>query len=121
MEHNEQPVALPKHTRASDAGDMTGKLTMTNLKEQLFSNEGRRKRSAASVRERVDRVTDFATKVDLVIAQYPVEEREEIAELLRILTAKPQQFRLQTSAGAVGSRVVDHEERQKMDLSTLRL
>jgi hypothetical protein len=42
------------------------------------------------IRKRVDRATNFATKVDLVTAQYPVEEREEIAELLRILAAKPE-------------------------------
>ena len=40
--------------------------------------------------KRVDRATNFATKVDLVTAQYPVEEREEIAELLQILAAKPE-------------------------------
>lgn len=62
---------------------------MTSLKDQPFSNEGPRKRMAPPVRKRVDRTTDFATKVELVIAQYPVEEREEIVELLRVLTAKP--------------------------------
>jgi hypothetical protein len=40
--------------------------------------------------KRVDRATNFATKVDLVTAQYPVEEGAEIAELLRILAAKPE-------------------------------
>ena len=34
--------------------------------------------------------TNFATKVGLVTAQYLVEERGEIAELLRILAAKPE-------------------------------
>ena len=34
-------------------------------------------------------------KVGLITAQYPVEEREEIADLLRILAARPKQFRLQ--------------------------
>ena len=93
---------------------------MTSLKDQPFSNEGPQKRMALPVRKRVDRTTDFATKVELVIAQYPVEEREEIVELLRVLTAKPRQFGLQASAGAVGSRVVDHEERLKMELSGLQ-
>jgi hypothetical protein len=68
---------------------------MAGLKERSFSYAGRPKRRAAHVRERVSRAPNFEMKVGLITAQYPLEEREEIAELLRILTAKPKQFRLQ--------------------------
>ena len=63
---------------------------MTSLKSDPFSRNDQRTRIAPLIRKRVDRATTFATKVDLVTAQYPVEEREEIAELLRILAAKPE-------------------------------
>jgi hypothetical protein len=45
--------------------------------------------------ERSDRAGKLETKIDLMAARYSVEEGEQIAELLRILSAKPQQFRLQ--------------------------
>jgi hypothetical protein len=35
------------------------------------------------------RATKFATPVDLMLSRYPADEREQIAELLRILAAKP--------------------------------
>jgi len=63
---------------------------MPSLKERSVSHNDRRTRIAPLIRKRVDRATNFATQVDLVTAQYPVEEREEIAELLRILAAKPE-------------------------------
>ena len=63
---------------------------MPSLKERPVSHNDQRTRIAPLIRKRVDRATNFATKVDLVTAQYPVEEREEIAELLRILAAKPE-------------------------------
>jgi hypothetical protein len=56
----------------------------------IVSHNDQRTRIAPLIRKRVDRATNFATKVDLVTGQYPVEEREEIAELLRILAAKPE-------------------------------
>jgi hypothetical protein len=68
---------------------------MAGLKERSFSYPGRATRRAAHVRERASRAPNFEMKVGLITAQYPLEEREEIAELLRILTAKPKQFRLQ--------------------------
>jgi hypothetical protein len=61
---------------------------MTGLKERSVSHNDQRTHIAPLIRKRVDGATNFATKVDLVTAQYPVEEREEIAELLRILAAK---------------------------------
>jgi hypothetical protein len=64
-----------------------GKLAMTSLK---LRSKGWRTRIAPRIRNGVDRTTNFATKVDLMIAQYSAEEQGEIAELLRILTAKPQ-------------------------------
>ena len=63
---------------------------MPSLKERSFSHNDQRPRITPLIRKRVDRATNFATKVDLVTAQYPVEDREEIAELLRILAAKPE-------------------------------
>jgi hypothetical protein len=68
---------------------------MAGLKEQSFSYAGRPTRRAAHVRERVSRAPNFEMKVGLITAQYPVEKREEIADLLRILAAKPKQFRFQ--------------------------
>ncbi len=44
--------------------------------------------------ERSERVGKLPTRVDLIAARYSAEEREEIAELLRILSAKPPQFRV---------------------------
>jgi hypothetical protein len=73
--------------RLNAMGDTMGKLAMTSLKGR---SKGWRMRIAPRIRNGVDRTTNFATKVDLMIAQYSAEEREEIAELLRILTAKPQ-------------------------------
>ena len=61
---------------------------MANLKEQSFSPEGRLARIAPRVRDRLDRASSFEAKVELVTAQYPVEERQEITELLRILAAR---------------------------------
>ena len=58
---------------------------MPSLKERSVSHNDRRTRIAPLIRKRVDRATNFATQVDLVTAQYPVEEREEIAELLQFL------------------------------------
>jgi hypothetical protein len=63
---------------------------MTGLKERSVSHNEQRTRIAPLTRTRVDRAANFATKVDPVTAHYPVEEREEIAELLRILAAKPE-------------------------------
>ena len=62
---------------------------MPSVKERSVSHNDQRTRIDPLIRKRVDRATNFATKVDLVTAQYPIEEREEIAQLLRILAAKP--------------------------------
>jgi hypothetical protein len=69
---------------------MMRKFTMPSLKERSVSRNDQRTRIAPLIRKRVERATHFVTKVDLVTAQYPVGEREEIAELLRILAAKPE-------------------------------
>jgi hypothetical protein len=66
------------------------RLHHNRLKERAVSHNDQRTRIAPLIRKRVDRATHFATKVDLVTAQYPVEKRREIAELLRILAAKPE-------------------------------
>ncbi len=67
---------------------------MAGSEDTAFSHESRRTRIPARVRRRLDRATSFATKVDLVIAQYSAEARDEIAELISILAAKPQQLPL---------------------------
>ena len=63
---------------------------MPSLKERSVSHNDQRTRIAPLIRKQVDRAINFAMKVDLVTAQYPIEEREEIAQLLRILAAKPE-------------------------------
>jgi hypothetical protein len=45
--------------------------------------------------ERFGRARNRSSRGDLIAAGYSAEEREEIGELVRILSAKPQQFRLQ--------------------------
>jgi hypothetical protein len=45
--------------------------------------------------ERRERGGELPSRLDLMAARYSAEEREEIADLVRILSAKPQQFRLQ--------------------------
>lgn len=65
-----------------------GKFAMTSLKDRSLSHKGRRTRIGPRVRERVGRANNFGTKADLMTAQYSAEEREEIAELLRILATK---------------------------------
>jgi hypothetical protein len=69
---------------------------MPSLKERSVSHNDQRTHIAPLIRKRVDRATNFATKVDLVTAQYPIEERDEIAQLLRILAAKPEAPRCET-------------------------
>jgi hypothetical protein len=56
----------------------------------IVSHNDQRTRIAPLIRKRVDRAINFAMKVDLVTAQYPIEDREEIAQPLRILAAKPE-------------------------------
>jgi hypothetical protein len=58
---------------------------MPSLKARSVSHNDQRTRIDPLIRKRVDRATNFAMKVDLVTARYPVEEREEIAELLQFL------------------------------------
>jgi hypothetical protein len=69
---------------------MMRKFTMPSLKERSVSHNDQRTRIALLVRKRVGRAINFAMKVNLVTAQYPIEEGEEIAQLLRILAAKPE-------------------------------
>jgi hypothetical protein len=69
---------------------MIRKFTMPSLKERSVSHNDQRTRIAPLIRKRVDWAINFAMKVDLVTAQYPIEERAEIAQLLRIRAAKPE-------------------------------
>jgi hypothetical protein len=48
---------------------------MPRLKERSVSHNDQRTRIAPLIRKRVDRAINFAMKVDLVTAQYPIEER----------------------------------------------
>jgi hypothetical protein len=54
-----------------------------------------RLRNTSQSDERSERAGKLATSIELLAAGYSAEEREEIAELVRILSAKPQRFRLQ--------------------------
>ena len=68
---------------------------MSGLRIKAFSRESRMKRVAPSARERVDLRAALPMKANKIIERYSLEEREQIAEILSILSAKPQQFRLQ--------------------------
>lgn len=50
---------------------------------------------APSARKRIDLPAALATRANDIMKRYPLEEREQIAEILRILSAKPRRFRLQ--------------------------
>lgn len=52
-------------------------------------------RLAPSARKQSDLPIALARKADSIMARYHFEEREQIAEILRILSAKPQRFQLQ--------------------------
>jgi hypothetical protein len=54
--------------------------------------------------ERSDREAKLRAKIDLVVARYPAEEREQIGELLRILSAEPP-----WPANGTGLHVVDRK------------
>ena len=73
---------------------------MSGLRIKAFSPESRMKRPAA-----------LAMKANNIIERYSLEERKQIAEILRVLSAKPQQFRLwatdEPTADGIG--VVDNE------------
>jgi hypothetical protein len=58
---------------------------MPSLKERSVSHNDQRTRIAPLIRKRVDRATNFATKVDLVTARYPVEERGDCRSFYEVL------------------------------------
>ena len=62
-------------------------------KRSILDND--RLTNASRSDQRSDRLGELRSSVDLVAAGYSAEEREEIADLVRTLSAKPQQFRLQ--------------------------
>ena len=68
------------------------------------------KRVAPSARKSVDLPAASAKAIN-IIERYSLEEREQIAEILRILSSKPQQFRLWATdePTAARIRVVDSE------------
>ena len=82
---------------------------MPGLKTRAFSHESRMKRVAPSARKRVDLPAALAVKAKNIIERYPLEEGEQIAEILRILSAKPQQFRLQFLGGGDTGPTVQNE------------
>ena len=75
------------------------------------SRERRMKHVAPSARKTVDLPAALAMKADKIIERYSLEEREQIAEILRILSAKLQQFRLQFLGAAVAGPTVQNETR----------
>lgn len=59
---------------------------MSELSENAASHNGPQTRLASG---EGNRVAEFAARADLMLARYPAEEREQIAELLRLLATKP--------------------------------
>jgi hypothetical protein len=84
---------------------------MSGLRIKAFSPESRMKRVAPSARKSLDLPAASAMKANNIVERYSLEEREQIAEILRILSAKPQQFRLWATdePTAARIRVVDNE------------
>jgi hypothetical protein len=82
---------------------------MSGLRIKAFSPESRMKRVAPSARKRVDLPGALAMKANNIIERYSLEEREQIAEILRILSAKPQQLRLQFLGAADAGPTVQNE------------
>ena len=84
---------------------------MSGLRIKAFSPESRMKRVAPSARKSLDLPAASTMKANNIIERYSLEEREQIAEILRILSAKPQQFRLWATdePTAARIRVVDNE------------
>jgi hypothetical protein len=74
--------------------DHEGSFAMAASEHTAFSRESRQTRIPSRDRSRLDRATSLATKVDLVTAQYSAGARDEIAELISILAAKPRQLPL---------------------------
>ena len=77
---------------------------MSGLRIKAFSPESRMKRVAPSARKRVALPAALAMKANNIIERYSLEEREQIANILLILSAKTQ-----LHAEATGIRVVDNE------------
>jgi hypothetical protein len=69
------------------------------------------KHVAPSARKRVDLPAALAMKANNIIERYSLEEREQIADILLILSAKTQQFRLWATDEPTEARirVVDNE------------
>jgi hypothetical protein len=84
---------------------------MSGLRIKAFSPESRMKHVAPSARKRVDLPAALAMKANNTIERYSLEERKQIAEILRVLSAKPQQFRLWATDEPTADRigVVDNE------------
>jgi hypothetical protein len=68
--------------------------SMPNLRNKQRSH-GRTASSAPSARKPIDLPATLAAKAKNTMASYRIDEREQIAEILRVLSAKPQEFRLQ--------------------------
>jgi hypothetical protein len=73
------------------------------------SRERRMKRVAPSARKRVNLPAALAMKANNIIERYSLEEREQIVEILRLLSAKPQQFRFQFLGVADAGPTVQYE------------
>ena len=58
---------------------------MPSLKERSVSHNDQRTRIAPLIRKRVDRATNFATKVDLVTAQYPIGRERRLPSFYEFL------------------------------------
>ena len=82
---------------------------MSGPRIKASSQDGRMKRIAPSARKRVVLPAALAMKVN-IIERYSLQEREQIAEILRILSAKPQQSRLQLLGAVDAGPSVQNDE-----------
>ncbi len=80
-------------------GNIEG-IHMAGPRIKSFSPESRTKRVAPSAGKRVDLPAALAMKANNIIERYSLEEREQIADILLILSTKPQQW----------LQLVDHED-----------
>jgi hypothetical protein len=77
------------------ASELEGAGCPGNLKTGIDMSE--RRNSASSLRDQPtdlashmrDRGDELTAQADLMLARYPIDVREQIAELLRVLVAKP--------------------------------
>ena len=61
---------------------------MSEFPKNPGPHDGRPARLAANDR---NRAAELAAQADLILARYPIDVREQVSELLRVLAAKPEE------------------------------